>query len=112
MSTSSTGKIDVDEYQKWARSSNVQRFSKLYFMCALSEEVGEVAGKIKKEIRDNRDIKLVRQDVKKELGDVMWYLSNLAGKYDLKLSEILQGNIDKIESRKKRGKLQGSGDDR
>ena len=51
-------------------------------------------------------------EVKKELGDVLWYLANLANDLGYSLSEIAENNIEKLESRKERGVIQGSGDNR
>ncbi|MCA9430302.1 MAG: nucleotide pyrophosphohydrolase, partial [Candidatus Omnitrophica bacterium] len=48
----------------------------------------------------------------KELGDVLWYVANLAKAYDLPLSEVAESNIDKLQSRADRGKIQGEGDNR
>ena len=88
--------------------------SYIYPLLGLNDEVGEVTGKIKKVFRDETGIispaKL--NDLKKELGDVLWYLSQLSTELGLGLEEIAQGNIDKLKSRQERGVLQGSGDDR
>lgn len=77
-------------------------------------EVGEVQGKIKKVIRDSGGIinDERRQQLAGELGDVMWYLSQMASELDLSLNDIAQANLDKLSSRKERGTLQGSGDNR
>ena len=52
------------------------------------------------------------QEVKKELGDVMWYLANIADDFGLKLEDIAVANIEKLQDRKNRGVLGGSGDNR
>ena len=77
-------------------------------------EVGEVQGKIKKVIRDSGGVinDERRQQLAGELGDVMWYLSQMASELGLSLSEIAQANLDKLAGRKERGTLQGSGDNR
>jgi len=81
-----------------------------YLMLGLIGEVGEVAEKIKKEIRDG---KLVDEDdLKKELGDILWYLSNLALEFDISLSDVAYTNITKLQDRQKRNALSGSGDNR
>lgn len=51
-------------------------------------------------------------ELRKELGDVLWYLSQLCNELDLDLGTIADGNLSKLLDRKSRGKLQGSGDDR
>lgn len=82
-----------------------------YLILGLISEVGELAGKIKKGIRDNKG--LVNEDaIESELGDVLWYLARLAYCYDISLSEIADTNIKKLKSRKERGVLNGSGDNR
>ena len=103
--------IDFDTYQDTASETikpNVQGRIE-YFALGLCGEAGEVAEKIKKHIRDD---KLVTEDVAKELGDVLWYLSQLASCLDYKLSEVAGMNIDKLVSRKSRGVISGEGDNR
>lgn len=80
----------------------------------LTGEAGEVAEIIKKSIRDKGG-KLTPEDkeaLKKELGDVLWYLSNLSMSIGVSLGKVAKDNIDKLESRQKRGKIHGSGDNR
>ncbi len=77
-------------------------------------EAGEVAEKIKKLFRDHggkltKDYKL---EIAKELGDVMWYIAQLSTELNLKLSDIAKMNLEKLMSRKVRGKIHGSGDNR
>ena len=86
----------------------------VYPALGLVGEAGEVADKLKKVIRDNGGVLTdpVRDAVAKELGDVLWYVSVLAYEMDYDLNEIAQINIDKLNSRKERGVLSGSGDNR
>ena len=72
-------------------------------------EAGEVAEKVKKFFRDHT---LDYEAVQKELGDVMFYWMALHGALDLDPKVTIQKNMDKLSSRKSRGKIQGSGDDR
>ena len=80
----------------------------------LAGETGEIAEKIKKVIRDKggkinlRD----KKELSKELGDVLWYLANLATELGLSLEEIARDNLAKTSSRKKRNRLHGKGDNR
>ena len=85
-----------------------------YVILGLNEEAGEVAGKVKKMLRDDNGVmsKEVRDAIIKELGDTLWYVACAAIEINATLEEIAQTNINKINSRKERGKLQGSGDDR
>ena len=86
--------------------------------CALPifDEVGEVSAVFKKWIRDeNSDfnkLKLKREGIKKELGDVLWYVALVAHNLDIELEDIAQSNIKKLADRMKRGKISGSGDNR
>jgi len=86
----------------------------MYPTLGLCGEVGEVAEKVKKIIRD-QDGKWNdenRKELTKELGDVLWYIANIAEELYLPLEYIALVNIEKLKSRKERGKLKGSGDDR
>jgi len=81
----------------------------LYPTLGLCGEAGEVAEKVKKQVRDGT---FNRHEVAKELGDVLWYLANLANDIGYNLDEIADINIEKLSSRKDRNKIQGSGDNR
>lgn len=83
-----------------------------YLTLGLVSEAGEVAGKVKKYIRDNSSDTVLKEDMKKELGDIMWYISELSTLFDLKLPDILKVNIDKLKDRKERNVIGGSGDER
>lgn len=80
----------------------------------LAGEAGEVVDKLKKIIRDKGGevSDYDRGEVAKELGDTLWYVAMIARYLGLSLSEVAQGNIEKLESRYQRGKLGGSGDNR
>ena len=73
-------------------------------------EAGEVAEKIKKLLRDNT--KVSSDDIIKELGDVVFYVTALANYFNSDLTEVLQNNMDKLNSRARRGVIKGSGDNR
>ncbi len=77
-------------------------------------EAGEVQGKLKKIVRDDGGVVTdsKREALAGELGDVLWYVANLAGELGLGLEDIAQANLDKLNSRKERGVLAGSGDNR
>ena len=86
----------------------------IYPTLGLTNEAGEVAGKIKKVFRD-KDGEIsteTREALKAELGDVLWYLAQVATELDLTLDEIAEHNIEKLYSRLERGKIQGDGDNR
>ena len=86
----------------------------IYTALALMGEAGEVAEKIKKIWRDKN--KLVdasdREEIKKEIGDVLWYLSQLADQLDIDFDDVAQTNLDKTHSRLTRNVISGSGDNR
>jgi len=78
----------------------------------LAGESGEVAEKIKKMLRDDIPEEAVRESLVKELGDVLWYVANLAHDLSITLDEVAHANVSKLLDRSERGVLQGSGDNR
>ena len=82
--------------------------TKLLGLCG---EAGEVAEKVKKNIRDGAS-PTFKEDMKKELGDVLWYISALARDLDIDLDTIAQMNLQKLKDRQERNQIQGSGDNR
>lgn len=108
--------MDLSEYQRLSRrTAEYPRDAWLaYPALGLAGEAGEVAEHAKKAIRDdggsvNRERK---EAMAKELGDVLWYVAQLATELGLDLDAIAQQNLDKLLSRQQRGVLSGSGDDR
>ncbi len=108
--------MTFEEYQKQAMETALeygeQTFN--YGGLGLVGEAGEIANKLKKVIREH-DGKIpegLDQDLKKELGDVLWYINFLSVKLGLSLEEVAQANLTKLASRKERGTLLGNGDDR
>ena len=108
--------MDLNTYQQRARATAVYPFDKALEYCALGlcGEAGEVAEKVKKIIRDDQGVitDVKRDQLAKEVGDVMWYISQLAAEIDYSLEDIAQLNLEKLSSRSERGLLQGSGDNR
>lgn len=108
---------DFNEFQKKCGQTAVYpRVGKnfTYPTIGLMGEAGEVANKIKKIIRDDKG-KLKSEKAKEiglELGDVMWYVAQLTTELGLKLSDVAGDTIEKLASRKNRGKIHGSGDNR
>ncbi len=86
----------------------------IYPTLGLCGEAGEVSEKIKKVVRDRQGVidDQVRAEISKELGDVLWYVSQLATELGLSLDAIAEDNLEKLASRKNRNMLQGSGDNR
>ena len=84
----------------------------VYPALSLAGEVGEFCEKVKKICRD-QDGQITpanRQALKLELGDIMWNMAICAQALDLKLSDILQANLDKSADRRRRGQVKGQGD--
>ena len=117
--------LDFNEYQKKAHETasypegcvggiNANHTSWLYPALGLAEEAGEVAGKFAKAIRDStgKVDEERKASIVKELGDVMWFVAELATCLGVKLEDVAQKNLDKLASRKERGVIHGEGDDR
>ncbi len=113
--------MEFDKYQEQAKkydffesTDNPKDAGFIEKVLGLTGEAGETSDKIKKIIRD-KDGKFSDDDrmaVTKELGDTLWYLATIARYLGVPLSEVAQGNIDKLESRYQRNKLHGEGDER
>lgn len=88
--------------------------SLFYCVTKLTGEAGEVAQLAGKLIRDHDGVVTSEfiNKMKMELGDVLWYVAQLAEWCDIPLDEVGEANIQKLQSRKDRGKLRGSGDNR
>ena len=109
--------MDFKTYQKKARltaqypdlGSNY-----IYPTLGLVGESGEVAEKVKKVIRDKKGIfdDESKKGIKKELGDVLWYVSNLCNEFNFSLDEVALQNLEKLKRRAAEGKISGSGDNR
>ena len=86
----------------------------IYPTLGLTNEAGEVAGKIKKIFRDKQGVigEVEREALKSELGDVLWYLAQVCTELDLSLDEVAEANIAKLFDRLKRGVIKGDGDNR
>jgi len=108
--------MEINDYQTKALETAIypKKDEVIYPTLGLAGEAGEVADKVKKVIRDNGGIftPQIRAEIAKELGDVMWYCATLAYDLGFPLERIARMNIDKLNSRKERNKLNGSGDNR
>lgn len=108
--------MSLNEYQKGALETAVypEQYRVIYPALGLAGEAGEVADKIKKVIRDEggKVDEQRRIDVAKEIGDVLWYCAVLASDLGFELEDIGRMNYEKLKSRKERGKIGGSGDNR
>ncbi len=110
--------MELNEYQKEALKTAMYpaKHKIVYSAMGLGNEAGEVMGKIKKWLRGDDGEGAMsderRESLKGELGDVLWYLAVLANDLDLTLDDIAKNNVEKLQSRKERGTLQGDGDKR
>lgn len=86
----------------------------IYPTLGLTNEAGEVAGKIKKIFRDKSGAigEAERAALQSELGDVLWYIAQVCTELDISLDEVAEANIAKLLDRQARGKIQGDGDNR
>lgn len=110
--------MTFDEYQKRALTTVISKNDTfkdtLHWVLGINGEAGEVAEKVKKIIRDKNG-EMTEQDkeeLAKEIGDVLWYLAVFAHDLGFPLDGIAQQNLDKLKSRKARGVLGGNGDNR
>ena len=108
--------MNANSYQQWTLSTAIYpgagtgNDSELsYLALGLNGEAGEVADKIKKHLRDG---KLDIGGIIYELGDVCWYVARLAEAFGYQFEDVLEINHSKLESRKTRNVLTGSGDER
>jgi NTP pyrophosphatase (non-canonical NTP hydrolase) len=110
--------MNFQEYQHRSQSVRMESTKQLdttyiYPLLGLAGEVGEIHEKFKKVLRDGTLLtKDALEDFKKELGDVLWYVTALGDDFGFDLEDIAIGNVTKLESRAKRGVLGGSGDNR
>ncbi|CAK6694036.1 nucleoside triphosphate pyrophosphohydrolase family protein [Synechococcus sp. CCY9201] len=109
--------MDLRSYQQ--RSRATARYpdagaNPIYPTLGLCGEAGEVADKVKKVLRDRGGVfdAAVREGLKAELGDVLWYVAQLATELDFDLEEVATANLAKLASRAARDVIGGSGDDR
>lgn len=104
--------MEISKYQAEALLTAIYPLDEAitYPLLGLFGEVGEFANKYKKVLRDGAEF--TDEDKKAELGDILWYIANLASDCGLKLEDIAQYNLDKLHDRQQRGRLGGSGDNR
>lgn len=102
--------MNLDEYQKEAFKTAKESAKDLnYMVLGLTSESGEVAGKLKKHIRDGI---FDKNAFLSEVGDVLWYIAGICSVCDVNLSDVAKSNINKLIDRQSRNVISGSGDDR
>jgi len=109
--------MEFKEYQKESKKTVLHKDweqALTYFTLGLNGEAGEVAEKVKKILRDEQGLITLekKEEITKELGDVLWYLSQIATELDLDLNKVAAQNLEKLFSRMSRNKISGSGDNR
>lgn len=111
--------LGFNEYQEKAASTAIYREGNegcelFYVALGLAGEAGEFAGEVSKLIRDDRGVLTPerKQKLKSELSDNFWFIAMACTELGLTMEEVAQFNLDKLASRKERGKLNGSGGDR
>ncbi len=111
--------MNLNEYQQRAIKTAIYPsrgsfWGMIYCTLKLNGEAGEVAEKIGKILRDDKgkisDEK--RIELIKELGDVLWYIANLADELSISLDDVANINLEKLAQRKANNTLHGSGDNR
>lgn len=116
--TQPTEPMTLDQYQDLARVTNCYDEKTMLYALVLgvTSEAGEIADKLKKHLRgDNptRESEIsLKHALKAEIGDVLWYVSELARLLGFSLSDVAQANLDKLASRQTRDMIKGNGDDR
>lgn len=107
--------MDLNVYQQRAISTAAypEEFEVVYPALGLTGEAGEVADKIKKVIRDGTELDFnLRNEIMKEVGDVLWYVAVLSRDLGFTLEHVADYNLAKLADRKARNVIQGSGDNR
>ncbi len=109
--------MDLNAYQQGARQT--ARYpdvgaNPIYPTLGLCGEAGEVADKVKKVLRDQNGCfsDAVKQSLLLELGDVLWYVAQLASELGFELDQVAEANLEKLASRAARNVISGSGDHR
>ena len=108
--------LSFSDYQTQASKTAIYNDADyiVYPALGLVSEAGEVAGKVKKVLRDNNGQFLPehREAISKEVGDVLWYIAALCTDLGVDMAAVAQENLNKLNSRLQRGVLGGSGDER
>ena len=103
--------MEMNDYQERAASTAIYKaeHSVIYPALGLAAEAGEVANKVKKILRDGT---FNREAIADEVGDCLWYIAALCRDLNVNMADLARNNLQKLEDRKRRGKIAGSGDKR
>lgn len=104
--------VDFNTYQKQAHETAVYPpdMGMAYCVTGLCAECGEVADKVAKYYRGDGDLN--EEGLKKELGDVLWFISELSTHLRIDLQDVAEMNLQKLADRQQRNTLKGEGDER
>ena len=103
--------MEMNDYQEQAASTAIYKaeHAVIYPALGLAAEAGEVANKVKKILRDGT---FNREAIADEVGDCLWYIAALCRDLNVNMADLAKNNLQKLEDRKSRGKIAGSGDKR
>ena len=105
--------MEFNDYQDKVLQFRTKTADEMYAVIGLSGEVGELHSLIAKAIRDGvKDEAEFEKNIKKELGDILWFIAAIADDFESTLDEVAQGNYYKLKDRFERGVTGGSGDAR
>lgn len=104
--------FSLNEYQSKAADFRIPTAPPEERVMGLLEEAGEVAAIFKRLLRGDYGPDIAATKLHKELGDILWYVSQIAGDNDWTLEDVAKTNIEKLESRKIRNAIMGEGDNR
>ena len=107
--------MELNQYQEQARQTALYPdvgSNPVYPTLGLAGEAGEVADKVKKVLRDRGGVfdEGSKESIKLELGDVLWYISQLSSELGFNLEDVAVSNLKKLSSRNIRGRISGDGD--
>ena len=113
--------MDFNEYQEKTGFTDIGKYAQnhmdppwLYYVLGIGGETGELLEKVKKLFRDYKgEVTQERiEEIKKEMGDCLWYHARLAEWLGFTLNDVAEENITKLLDRKERNKIHGDGDER
>lgn len=107
-------KISIEEYQEFTPTTFIvdKYYAKPYLLAGLVAEAGEISGQYAKFLRGDFDSDELHYRLRKELGDLMYFISQLCNELEWDTRDILQENVEKLTKRQTENKLRGDGDDR
>lgn len=111
--------MDMNTYQARTAETAIYPFAGTgapgainYTILGLAGEAGEIPNKWKKWSRDDLPLSEVKKSIEAELGDLLWYVSQLSTELGITLEELAVANLEKLINRMERNVLKGSGDNR